>query len=58
MKQKEDTKTTDLEDIFVWGCGTWCYRYEAHQMNHKSDDYEVLYFGTDSYNIFTTINEP
>ena len=49
MKQKIDTKTVDLEDVLVWSDGTWCYRYELWEMTHMSDDFSVLYFGTDEY---------
>lgn len=49
MKQPEDNKTVDIEDVILWSDSTWCYRYELHEMSHKSDDYEVLYVGTDSY---------
>lgn len=49
MKQKVDTKTVDLEDVLVWSDGTWCYRYELCEMTHMSDDFSVLYFGTDEY---------
>lgn len=31
-----------IEDIFVWPDGTWCYRYEAPQYQHMSDDYIVV----------------
>jgi hypothetical protein len=57
MKQAEDNMTVDLEDIFLWPNGEWCYRYEREQMNHKSDDFEVLYFGTDRYQAFVVLNE-
>ena len=49
MKQSADKQTLEMDDIFVWGCGTWCYRYEAWEMDHMSDDYEVLYFETPEY---------
>jgi len=49
MKQPQDKSTVDFEDIFLWSDGTWCYRYEFEQMNHMSDDYTVLYFGTHEY---------
>lgn len=34
----------DSEDLIVWPCGTQCFRYELHEMTHKSDDYEVVPF--------------
>lgn len=49
MKQSEDNKTIDLEDLIVWPDDTWCYRYELYDFKHKSDDYKVLYFETDEY---------
>ena len=39
----------DSEDIFLWCDGVWCYRYELYEMNHKSDDYEVLPFESARY---------
>ena len=30
---------SNLEDVIMWPCGTWCYRYELYEYNHKSDDY-------------------
>ena len=52
MKQKEDNKTTDLEDIFVWPDGSWCFRYELSEFQHKSDDRQTLYFGTPEWENF------
>ncbi len=52
MKQSEDNKTVDMEDVFLWSNGDWCYRYEIFEMKHKSDDYCVLYFGSREYNRF------
>lgn len=52
MKQPVDNKTVDLEDVFIWPCGAWCYRYERSQMTHHSDDCKVLYFGTKEYEDF------
>ena len=52
MKQKSDNKTVDLEDVFVWPNGTWCYRYEAYEMTHKSDDFVVIHFGEVQYERF------
>lgn len=30
------------EDIILWPDGSWCFRYELPEMNHKSDDFEVI----------------
>ena len=46
MKQAQDNRTTDLEDIFTWSNGTWCYRYEVDFFPPLSDDFTVLYVGT------------
>lgn len=40
------------EDIMLWPDDTWCYRYEILDYGHKSDDYEVIYFGTERYENF------
>ncbi len=52
MKQKEDNKTVDIEDVFIWCDSAWCYRYESNEMQHLSDDYKVLSFGTKEYDDF------
>lgn len=44
--------TYDMEDVSVWCDGTWCYRYELHEMNHMSDDYITISFGTPEYDEF------
>ena len=45
-----------LEDIISWPCGDWAYREDLYMMQHKSDDYEVLYFGTPEYINFRSCN--
>lgn len=40
------------EDVFVWPDGTWCYRHEASEFSHMSDDYYVLYMGTQEWQDF------
>lgn len=52
VKQKADNRTVNLEDIFVWSDGTWCYRYEVCEMAHKSDDFVVIHFGEVRYERF------
>lgn len=56
MKQPQDKSTVDLEDIFVWPCGTWCFRYESEQMKHLSDDYRVVHWNTPEY--WEIVGEP
>lgn len=43
------TRPHDIEDVFLWPDGSWCYREEVEEYSHKSDDYKVLYFGTDEW---------
>lgn len=38
------------EDLIVWPDGTQCYRSEMGEYTHKSDDYEVVAFGSVRYN--------
>ena len=45
-------KNTDIEDIYFWPDGTWCYRYEFEEMQYMSDDYLTYYFGTNAYDKF------
>ena len=47
----------DFEDVLVWSDGTWCYRHELSEMNHKSDDYVVLPFNSGEWILFLTIHE-
>lgn len=53
MKQPQDNRTTDLEDIFIWPdtSDVYYYRYEVDEelIRFKGEDYSVLYFGTDTY---------
>jgi hypothetical protein len=32
------------EDLIIWPDGTNCFRYELHEMNHMSDDFEIVRF--------------
>lgn len=58
MKQSEDCHTLDIEDIIIWPDNSWCYRYELSEFSSgKSDDYSVIYFGTDTYNQFNLEQE-
>ena len=52
MKHKHDKHTADIEDIFVWPSGEWCYRYEKDEFTHTSDDYSLVVFGTKEYDTF------
>lgn len=45
------------EDVIVWADGTWCYRYELHEMNYMSDDYRVLQYASGDWSLFLTIHE-
>lgn len=45
-----------LEDIISWPCGEWCYREDLCMMQHMSDDFEVLYYGTPAYLNFRSCN--
>lgn len=45
----------DIEDVIVWPNGSWCHRYELHEMTHMSDDYEVLQFDSPEYNTFLEV---
>lgn len=36
----------DPEDIAVWPDGEWCFRDELGDYGWKSDDYEIVAFGT------------
>lgn len=30
---------TDVQTIFAWPDGTWCFKDELHEMHHMSDDF-------------------
>ena len=34
-------------DIFLWPDGTWCFREDAGEYSHISDDFRVLPEGSD-----------
>lgn len=38
------------DDLIIWPCGTQCFRSELPEFTHKSDDYEVVSFGSVRYN--------
>lgn len=40
------TQKDDPEDIILWPDGGWCYRHELPQFSYRSDDYQVIYWGT------------
>jgi len=46
MKQKEDDLTTDIHDVFLWPDGWWCFRYELNEVSNRSNDYKIIYFGS------------
>lgn len=58
MKKFTSKDQMDMEDILLWPDNTWCYRYELHEMNHMSDDYLTLAFGSLFYPDGITIIEP
>lgn len=37
---------TSEEDIHEWPDGTWCYRFEAPDFTHMSDDYVTYPVGS------------
>lgn len=41
------------DDIFLWPCGTRCYRSEYEQGNYQqmSDDFEIIPFGSERYKV-------
>ena len=39
----------DIEDVFLWPDGVWCHREEVDDYSHKSEDYQILYFGTEEW---------
>lgn len=50
------SNTPDSEEIMVWPDDmtgpTWCYRHELGEMNHMSDDYEVVPVGSPRHQQF------
>jgi len=49
---------TSKEDIILWSDNTWCYREELHEMNHMSDDFIIIPFGSLYYPDNITVIEP
>lgn len=59
MKQPEDNKTADLEDIFLWPDNSvYYYRYEVNEelIRFKGDDYRVVFWNTPEY--WEIVEEP
>ncbi len=50
------TNKIDDADIMLWPEGTWCYRDELEGMTHMSDDYQVLLYGSEEWNMFVKDN--
>ena len=48
----DEAPVNDPEDVILWPCDTWCYRYELAEFSHKSDDYEVLRVGSAAWGRF------
>lgn len=46
----------DSEDAIWWPCGTWCFRHELPEMQHKSDDFNAIPFGTPEYDQFIELH--
>ena len=44
---------SDIEDVILRPCGDWCYRYELEEMTHKSDDYQIIKYGTEEHERIT-----
>jgi len=42
----------NLEDVFVWPDGSWCYRCEIHEYRWISDDYSVVEYRSEEYKEF------
>lgn len=42
----------DPEDVILWPDYTWCWRHELSEMNHKSDDFQIVYAGTKEWEDF------
>lgn len=41
-----------MDDLIVWPDGTYCTRSDFHEMSFMSDDYEILPYLSEEYNIF------
>lgn len=56
---KNCSRTHDIEDICVWPDEHWCYFYElmAGYYQHRSDDYEIVPFGTKEWNFLVQAEE-
>ena len=45
----------DPDSIAMWSDGTWCYWEDMGDMNHMSDDYQLIPFGTTEYNALASL---
>lgn len=48
----QETHSKHPEDIFVWPDESWCHRFDLLSQLGMSDDYIVLYVGTQQYEAF------
>lgn len=39
-------------DVFLWPDGTWCFRHDALEYAHMSDDYRVIPEDSDEWEEF------
>lgn len=49
-------KSISMQDIFLWPCGTWCYREDILEYRCMSDDFKVIKEGTEEYKEFLKEN--
>jgi hypothetical protein len=56
VKDKVDKKTSDLEDVYLWPDGFWCFNYELLDMSHKSDDFRIIPVNTPEWDRLTYLS--
>lgn len=52
MNNTKKPPEPSLCDLMVWPDGEWCFRDEYPEIPFKSDDYQIIYHGTEEYNNF------
>lgn len=40
------------EDIILWADGSWCFGDELLEMDHMSDDYQILMVDSEEWRFF------
>lgn len=43
------TDAVNEDAVYEWPDGTWCWKYELHEMGHMGDDYHLVFFDPEKH---------